>query len=136
MKLPKTSIIFARNISRRFPSFRIAFAQIFPLLLSEFREKAMANSGKSNEKTRKATAYISGKKYCFCPNFPLLLPDSLIAFSRISHCFCPISHCFCPNFSFSFFLGGGGGGGAQCPPPPPPPPPHSPTPICIYIYVS
>ena len=49
----------------------IAFAQIFPLLLPEFREKAMGNSGKSNgkfgqkqwenlgksnEKTRKAAA--------------------------------------------------------------------------------
>ena len=29
-------IIFARNICRRFPSFPIAFAQIFPLLLPEF----------------------------------------------------------------------------------------------------
>ena len=30
------AIIFARNICRRFPSFLIAFAQIFPLLLHEF----------------------------------------------------------------------------------------------------
>ena len=65
------AIIFARNICRRFPSFLIAFPQIFPLLFPEFpiafarispkfpllfpeiRAKAIGNSGKSNEKTRK-----------------------------------------------------------------------------------
>ena len=127
---------FCRNISHRFPSF-------FSLLLPEFREKATRNSGKSygkfgqkqwenlgksNEKTRKAAAYSSGKTNCFCPNFPLLFPEFSIAFPRISPLFFPevhiafarISHCFCPNFSFSIFLG------AQCPPAPPPPPPPTP----------
>ena len=111
------------------------FAQIFTLLLPEFREKAMANSGKSNgnfgqkqwenlgksnEKTRKAAAYF-GQKLLLLPEFPITFP-------LISHCFCPfysffpyfplllpefpiafarrISHCFCPNFSFSKLLGG------------------------------
>ena len=130
MKLPQTSIIFARNkiISHRFPSFLIAFAQICPLLLPEFpiagpefREKAMGNSdktngkfgqkqwenlGKSNEKTWKAAAYISGKNYCFCP---------------ISHCFFPKFPLLLPEF-FVFILGGGGHS-APLPPPPPPPPP-------------
>ena len=57
MKLPKTSIIFARNISMPLFEFLIAFAQNFPLLLPKFREKqweirakAMGNSGKSNGK--------------------------------------------------------------------------------------
>ena len=66
------TIIFARNICRRFPSFLIAFAQIFPLLLPEFPIAFSRNSGKSNgkigakaiyEKTRKAAGYISGKNY-------------------------------------------------------------------------
>ena len=158
MKLPKTSIIFARNnISCRSPSFlcfcpkfSIALCQNFPGPLPEFRGKAVANFpqisngkfgkkqwenlGKSNEKTRKAARHI------FRAKIIKLLPEFSIAFSLISHCFCPnflllfpefpiafvrISHCFCPNFSFSdffFFLGGAfWGGGAQCPPLPPPP---------------
>ena len=48
-------IIFARNICLRFPSFLIAFAQIFPLflpefqmLLPEFPNAFSRNSGKSN----------------------------------------------------------------------------------------
>ena len=36
MEIRAKAIIFARNICRRFPSFLIAFAQIFPLLLPEF----------------------------------------------------------------------------------------------------
>ena len=102
------------------------FAQLFPLLLPEFRGKAIMgksgksngkfgqkrweNLGKSNEKIRKAAAYISGKNYCFSPNFSLFFPPEFpIAFARISHC-------FCPNFSFSILLGG------TVPPAPPPPP--------------
>ena len=57
------AISFARNICRRFPSFLIAFAQIFPLLLPEFLVAFPLSSGKSNEKTRKAVGYISGKNY-------------------------------------------------------------------------
>ena len=73
-------IIFARNICRRFPSFLIAFAQIFPLLLPEFPlllpefpiafsrnsgksnwkfwQKQWRNLCKSNEKTRKLSGGI------------------------------------------------------------------------------
>ena len=41
------AIIFARNICRRFPSFLIAFARIFPLLLPEkIWAKAMRKLGK------------------------------------------------------------------------------------------
>ena len=58
----------------------------------KFGQKQWENLGKSNEKTRKAAAYIS--------------PEFSIAFSEFP--FARISHCFCPNFSFSFFLGGGG----------------------------
>ena len=122
--------IFARNISHRFPSFLIAFAQICPLLLPEFPiafarisgksygkfgqnhgkfgQKQWENLGKSNgkiwakamRKLGKAAAYISRKNYCLCPNFHCFFPAFPIAFARISHC-------FCPNFSFPiFFLGG------------------------------
>ena len=60
MKLPKTSIIFARNISHRFPSFLMAFAQIFSIAFArisgksngKFGQKQWENLGKSNEKTR------------------------------------------------------------------------------------
>ena len=122
VKVPKTFIICARNISRRFPSFLIAFAQIFPLLmlLPEFRENAMANSGKKQWQIRAKAIANSGKSngkswtkamrklgkrrhifrakitafaritHYFSPNFPLLLPQFPIAFARISHCFCPI----------------------------------------------
>ena len=106
------------------------------LLLPEFPEKAMGNSGKtngkfgqkhlenlgkSNEKTRKAAAYISGKNYCFCPNFhcfypnfPLLFPEFPIAFAHISYGFCPNFPRLLPEFFvFKTF------GGAQCPPCPP-----------------
>ena len=131
----------------RFPSFLIAFAQICTLLLPEFWEKAMGNSGKtnakfgqkqwenlgrSNEKTRKAAALFRIKiiafarisiafsriSHCFFPNFPLLLPEFPMAFARISHCFCPI---FSFSFFFFFFFWGGGHS-APCPPPPPPTP--------------
>ena len=114
MKLPKTSIIFARNIiSRRFPSFSLLLPNLFHCFCPNFgkkqwdiRAKAMGNSGKSNgkiwakanEKTRKAT-YILGKNYllflpefsiqCFFPNFPLFLPEFPIAFARIIIEFCP-----------------------------------------------
>ena len=111
------------NISHRFPSFLIAFAQICPLLLPyfpncfcpnfgksngkfgqnqwEIRAKPMGNSGKTNvnilakamRKLGKRRHYISCKNYCFCTNFPLLFPEFPIAFSRI--------------FVFNFFLGGG-----------------------------
>ena len=84
MEIRAKAIIFARNICRRFPSFLIAFAQIFPLLLPEFpigfarishsffpkiRATAIGNSGKSNEKTRKAVGYISGKNMDVRGNF-------------------------------------------------------------------
>ena len=140
--------IFARNISHRFPSFLIAFAQICPLLLPEFpllllpefRGKAMGNSGKTNgkfwqkqwENLGKTNASESGgiyfgQKLLLLPEFLLLFPEFPIAFSRISHCFARISHCFCPNFSFSnIFLGG------TVPPPPPPPT----TPMNTYILFS
>ena len=48
-EIREKAIIFARKICRRFPSFLIAFAKIFPLLLPEF---AIANLGKSNGKFR------------------------------------------------------------------------------------
>ena len=116
--------IFARNISHRFPSFLIAFAQICPLLLPEFPIGFARNSGKTNGKIRakamgkfrqKAMRKLGKRRHifrakiiafarisiafsrishCFFPNFPLLLPEFPMAFARISHC-------FCPNFSFS-----------------------------------
>ena len=72
------AIIFARNICRHFPSFLVACAQIFPLLLSEFpiafsrnSGPAIGNSGKSNgqiwakamRKLGKRWDIISGKHY-------------------------------------------------------------------------
>ena len=144
MILPQTSIFFARNISHRFPSFLIAFAQIFPLLLPEFPitfarisgksngkfgQNQWENLGKSNEKTREsggiyflfrakiiAFARIS---HCFFPNFPLLLPEFPMAFARISHGFCPNFPLLFPEF-FVFKKWGWGGGGTVLPCPPPP----------------
>ena len=155
-----------------FPSFLIAFAQIFPLLLPEFPtafariakailllpeisgksngkfrqkqwkfgQKQWENFGKSNEKTRKAAAYISGKTYSFCPNFPLLFPEIPTALARIVYYFFPnFPIAFCPNFPlllpefptafarifrFQIFLGG------TVPPLPPPIPP----PPASYAY--
>ena len=77
----------------------------------EIREKAMGNSGKAIENSGKSNGKF-GKRQCeirpkaiifprnichrfssfliaFAPNFPLLLPEYLIAFDRISHCFFP-----------------------------------------------
>ena len=130
MKLPNTSIIFAWNISHRFRSFLIAFAQnMFLLLLPEFPigtsgksngkfgQKQWENSGKSNEKTRKAAALYFGQKLLLLPEFP-------IAFSRISHCFCPRFPLLLPEFLvfnfFFFFFFFFGGGGHSAPPAPPP----------------
>ena len=109
------------------PEFPIAFARISGKSNGKFGQKQWEKLGKSNEKTRKAAAYISGKNYCFCPNFPLLFPEFPIAFARISHCFARI-------FRFQFFFWGGAV--PPCPPPPPPPPP--PTPMVwkleVYLY--
>ena len=136
MKLPQTSIIFARNISHPLsefshnafakicplllPEFPIAFAQISGKANGEFGQKQWENLGKSNEKTRKAAAYISGKKttiifaripiafsrisHCFFPNVPLLLPEFPTAFAQI--------------FRFQFFFLGGGTVPPAAPPPP------------------
>ena len=79
-EIREKGIIFARNICYRFPSFLIAFAQIFPLLLPEFPlllpefpiafsrnsgksnwkfwQKQWRNLCKSNEKTRKLSGGI------------------------------------------------------------------------------
>ena len=92
------------------PKFFHCFCPNFGKKQWQFRETAMGNSGKSNgkiwakamRKLGKRRAYISGKNYCFCPNFPLLLPEFPTAFARI--------------FRFQFFLGGG-----TVPPCPPPP---------------
>ena len=154
MKLPKTSVKFARNISHRLISefshcfctnYSIAFARIsncfcpnFGPKQWKFWQKQWENLGNSNKKTRKATAYISGKNYSFCPNFPLLLPECPIAFAWISHC-------FFPNFSFSdfffiyfffFFFGGGGGHSAPLSPPPPPPTPMDTALVCTLFLFS
>ena len=96
------------------------------LLLPEFREKAMGNSGKtngifgqnqwkfgqtqwenlgkSNEKTRKAAAYKDyfGQKLLHLPEFRLLLFEFPIAFSRIPQCFCPNFLWLLPEFSTAF----------------------------------
>ena len=87
-KLPNTSIIYARNrpISRRFSSFLVAFARISGKSNGKFGQKqwqtgaqlGMGNSGKamgefgqSNEKTRRAAAYIIIIAFfCFSTNFP------------------------------------------------------------------
>ena len=146
--------IFARNISHRFPSFLIAFAQICPLLLPEFPIIAFArisgksykweNSGKTNEKIwAKAMRKLGKRRHIFRAKIIAFARIS-IAFSRISHCFFPnfplllpefpmafarISHCFCPNFSFSKLLGG------TVPPLAPPPPPPPPTPMRTVMMI-
>ena len=141
-------------ISHRFPSFLIAFARIsncfcpnfgkkqweirakamgnseksngnFGKKQWEIRAKAMGNSGKSDGKIRpKAMRKFGKRRHIFRAN--------IIAFARISHCFCPnfllLLHefptAFARIFRFNFFFfGGGGGHSAPCPPPPPPPPP-------------
>ena len=126
VKLPKTSIIFARNICRRFPSFLIAFARISHCFCPNFgekqwqiRAKAMGNSGKSNGKIRAKAMRKLGKRRhifrakiiafarisnCFSSNFPLLLPEFSIAFSRISHYFCPNFPLLLPEFPIAFPL--------------------------------
>ena len=74
----------------------------------QIRVKAMANSGKSNRRKlgKRRHNYITGKNYCFCPNFPLLPP-------LIFHCFCSNFPLLLPEFFvFQNFRG------AQCPPPP------------------
>ena len=111
------------------PEFPIAFARIsgksngkFGQKQWKFGQKQWENLGKSNEKTRISTAYISGKNYSFSPNFPLLflkfpllLPEFPTAFAR--------NFRFHNFFFFFFFFGGGGGHSAPLPPPPPPPTP-------------
>ena len=121
------------------PKISFAFAQISGKAMAnsgksngKFGQKQWENLGKSNEKTRKAAAYFSGKNYYFFPNFPLLLPEFSFAFSRISHCFCPNFPLLLPEFPtafarifrFQFFFFGGGGTVAPLPPPPPPTPMH------------
>ena len=117
VKLPQTSIVLPEIYPTAFRVFSLllskfvhCFARNSGKSNGKFGQKQWENLGKSNEKTRKAAAYISGKNYCFCPNFPLLFPEFPIAFARISHC-------FCPNFSFFFFF--------WDPPPP--------TPMCVCI---
>ena len=120
----------AQNFHNFCPKYPAAF-RVFSLLLpkkfhcfcpnfgksnGKFGQKQWENLGKSNEKTRKAVAHFPGLNYCFFPNFALLLPDLIFAFSRISHCFCPNFPLLLPEF-FVFKIWGGGG--AQCPPPPP-----------------
>ena len=112
MKLPKTSIIFARNISHRFPGFlpAIAFAQKF----------SIANSGKSNgnfggeKQWAKAMRKFGKRRHIFGANF-IALPEFLIAFSPNFHCFCPNFPLLLPEFFvlifFFFFFWGGGGAG-------------------------
>ena len=104
--------------------FPIAFARISgkkqweiwaKLSNGKFGQKQWENLGKSNEKTRRAAAYISGKNYCFFPNFPLHFPEFPTAFARDSDCFCPNFPLPLSEFLvFKFFWG------AQCPPCPPP----------------
>ena len=157
--------MFARNITHRFPGFLFAFAQIFSLLLPkffhcfcpnfqllltefrekamgnsgtakqwEFREKAMGNSGKSNRKFGQKRCENVGKS-----NEKIRKAAAYI--SGKNYCFCPnfpllltefpiafarISHCFCPNFPlllpefFVFNFFFFLGGRAQCPLCPPP----------------
>ena len=130
-------------LSHRFPSFLIAFAQLFPLLLPEFpiafariSGKVMGNSGKSNGKNWAKAMRKLGKRrhifrakiiafarisHCFFPEFPIALarifycffPNFLLLLPEIPIAFARISHCFCPNFSFSNFFGG-----HSAPPPP------------------
>ena len=106
--LSEFSHCFCSNLALLLPEFRVKQWEI--------RAKAMGNLGKSNLKIgakamrklgKRQHIYISGKNFCFCPKFPLLFPESPIAFARISHS-------FCPNFSFSNLLEG-----HSAPPPPP-----------------
>ena len=132
------------NISHRFPSFLIAFAQICPLLLPyfpncfcpnvgksngkfgqnqwEIRAKPMGTSGKTNGKVlAKAMRKLGKRRHIF--------RAKTIAFARISHCFCSNIPWLLPEFPtafariFRFQKIGGGGHSAPLPPPPPPPTP-------------
>ena len=105
--------------------------QIRAKAMWNFGQKQWENLGKSNEKTRKAAAYFSGKNYCFFPNFPLLLlfPHFPLLLHEFPIAFARITHCFCPNFSFSISFWG-----AQWPPLHPPPPP--PTPMMKLLKVE
>ena len=158
VKLPKTSVIFARNISHRLISeFSHCFCPNFQLLLPEFREKAMGNSGKSNGNSGKSNGKIWAKamrkvgkrrhifrakfvpfariSHCFFLKFPLLLPEFSITFSQISHCFCPNFPSLLPNFPLllpEFFVFRNLGGGGTVPPPAPPSPP---TPMFPHTFV-
>ena len=77
---------FCQKLSHRFPSFLIAFAQMFPLLLPEFREKAMGiflakamrKRGKWRHIFRAKIIAFARNSHCFCPNFPLFLPEFLV----------------------------------------------------------
>ena len=97
----------------------------------QIRAKAMGNSGKSNGKIwAKAMRKLGKRRHIFRAKIIAFSPNFPIAFARIFYCFSRISHCFCPNFPlllpeffvfiFFFFFWG-----AQCPPAPrlcPPPP--------------
>ena len=81
------------------PNFSIAFAQISHCFCPNFGEKqlqiqakAMGNWGKSNGKIEaKAMRKLRKRWHIF--------RAKIIAFSRISHCFCPNFPLLCPNFS-------------------------------------
>ena len=78
-KFGQKAIIFARNICRRFPSFLIAFAQIFhwfcpkfslvlpefPIAFPEIRAKAIGNSGKSNGQIWAKAMRKLGKRWIY-----------------------------------------------------------------------
>ena len=122
---------FARNISRRFPSFSLLLPNFFHCFCPNFgkkqweiRAKAMGKLGKRRGGRAKIIAFariphmiafsrisIASARifYCFFLNFPLILPEFPTAFARI--------------LRFQFF------GGAQCPPASPPPTPMR-VPIC------
>ena len=71
-KIRAKAIMFARNICRRFPSFRIALAQIARIphcFFVKFGQKQWKKLGKSNEKTQKAAEYISGENMEVLRNF-------------------------------------------------------------------
>ena len=99
------------------PKFVHCFCPNFGKSNGKFGQKQWEILGKSNEKTRKAADYFSGKNYCFFPNFPLLLPEFSFAFPRISYCFCPnfllilaeFPTAFARIFVFKIFFFGGGG---------------------------
>ena len=125
-KIRAKGIIFAQNICRRFPSFLIAFAQIFPLLLPElplflpeFPIAFLRNSGKSNTEIcakamrklgwwnfRKKQWEIRAKGIIFARNICRRFPSFLIAFAQIFPLLLPelplflseFSHCFSPKF--------------------------------------